>query len=153
MNNRVEKINAEDVAPLADHSWPGNMRELQNFVKRSVILTMDSVLYVPIEELNRGRSNTKRGMRTLARAEREHILQALQETDWVGGGPHGASTMLGCQAHNAPGQNAPPWYFAAWVLTGACRHFVRGPSIPGFVSHRFTWHRALTASASERYRS
>jgi len=95
MNKRIEKINAEDMAALADHSWPGNIRELQNFMERSVILSMDSVLYVPIEDLNRGRSNTKPGMRTLAEAEREHILQALRETDWVVGGPHGASTMLG----------------------------------------------------------
>ena len=61
----------------------------------SDVQILAAVKYVPIEELNRGRSNTKPGMRTLAEAEREHILQALRETDWVVGGPHGASTMLG----------------------------------------------------------
>ena len=95
MNKRIEKIRSEDMAALADHSWPGNIRELQNFIERSVILSTDSVLYVPVEELNRARANTRPGMRTLAEAEREHILQTLRETDWVVGGLHGASTMLG----------------------------------------------------------
>jgi formate hydrogenlyase transcriptional activator len=95
MNKHIEKIRSEDMAALADHSWPGNIRELQNFIERSVILSTDSVLYVPVEELNRARANTRPGMRTLAEAEREHILQTLRETDWVVGGLHGASTMLG----------------------------------------------------------
>jgi formate hydrogenlyase transcriptional activator len=95
MNKRIEKIRSEDMAALADHSWPGNIRELQNFIERSVILSTDSVLYVPVEELNRARANTRPGMRTLAEVEREHILQTLRETDWVVGGLHGASTMLG----------------------------------------------------------
>jgi formate hydrogenlyase transcriptional activator len=95
MNKRIERISAEVMAALADYSWPGNIRELQNFIERSVILSTEPVLYAPIEELNRARSNAKPGLRTLAEAEREHILQTLRETDWVVGGPHGASTMLG----------------------------------------------------------
>jgi len=94
MNKRIERIRAEDVAVLTEHSWPGNIRELQNFIERSVILSADPVLYMPIEELNRAKSAAKAGMRTLAEAEREHILQTLRETEWVVGGPHGASAIL-----------------------------------------------------------
>jgi formate hydrogenlyase transcriptional activator len=94
MNKRIERIRAEDVAALTEHSWPGNIRELQNFIERSVILSTDPVLYMPVEELNRAKSAAKAGMRTLAEAEREHILQTLRETEWVVGGPHGASTIL-----------------------------------------------------------
>jgi formate hydrogenlyase transcriptional activator len=95
MNKRIEKIRAEDMAMLADYSWPGNIRELQNFIERSVILSSDPFLDMPLGELSRSRSATKPGLRTLAEAEREHILHTLRETDWVVGGPHGASTLLG----------------------------------------------------------
>jgi formate hydrogenlyase transcriptional activator len=94
MNKRIEKIRAEDLAVLAGYSWPGNIRELQNFIERSVILSTNTILYMPIEEFNRTKSPAKAGMRTLAEAEREHILETLRETEWVVGGPHGASTIL-----------------------------------------------------------
>jgi formate hydrogenlyase transcriptional activator len=94
MNKRIEKIRAEDLAVLAGYSWPGNIRELQNFIERSVILSTNTILYMPIEEFNRAKSPAKAGMRTLAEAEREHILETLRETEWVVGGPHGASTIL-----------------------------------------------------------
>jgi len=94
MNKRIEKIRAEDLAVLAGYSWPGNIRELQNFIERSVILSTNTILNMPIEEFNRAKSPAKAGMRTLAEAEREHILETLRETEWVVGGPHGASTIL-----------------------------------------------------------
>jgi formate hydrogenlyase transcriptional activator len=95
MDKHIEKIRAEDMAALTDYPWPGNIRELQNFIERSVILTNEPVLYMPIDDLHRARSTPKPAMRTLAEAEREYILQTLRETEWVVGGPHGASTMLG----------------------------------------------------------
>lgn len=95
MDKHIEKIRAEDMAALTDYPWPGNIRELQNFIERSVILTNEPVLYVPIDDLHRATSTPKPAVRTLAEAEREYILQTLRETEWVVGGPHGASTMLG----------------------------------------------------------
>jgi formate hydrogenlyase transcriptional activator len=95
LNKRIEKIRSEDMAVLVDYSWPGNIRELQNFMERSVILSRDTMLHMPLGELNRARLSTRPGVRTLAEAERDHILQTLRETEWVVGGPHGASTMLG----------------------------------------------------------
>ncbi len=95
MGKRIEKIRPEDLDALTEYSWPGNIRELQNFIERSVILSTDAVLDLPIHELNRERAAAKHGVRTLADAEREHILETLRETEWVVGGPHGASALLG----------------------------------------------------------
>jgi len=64
-------------------------------MERSVILSRDTMLHMPLGELNRARLSTRPGVRTLAEAERDHVLQTLRETEWVVGGPHGASTMLG----------------------------------------------------------
>jgi len=94
MKKRIEIIRAEDMRVLVKYAWPGNVRELQNFVERSVILSSDTILHMPIGELRYSpRLPVERG-RTLAEAEREHILQTLRETDWVVGGPDGAATRL-----------------------------------------------------------
>jgi len=95
MNKRIDTIPAQDMEVLAAYSWPGNIRELQNFIERSVILSPGTVLRLPLGELNRVASNPLPKARTLAEAEREHILEALRNTEWVIGGPAGASAQLG----------------------------------------------------------
>jgi formate hydrogenlyase transcriptional activator len=95
MNKQIERIRPEDLAVLTEYSWPGNIRELQNFIERSVILSTGPILQMPLSQLNRGKTSVGPGVRTLAEVEREHILQALRETEWVIGGPHGASMILG----------------------------------------------------------
>jgi formate hydrogenlyase transcriptional activator len=95
MNKRIDRIRAEDMAVLTGYPWPGNIRELQNFIERSVILSTDMVLQPPLAELDRGRMTARPRKQTLVEAEREHILLTLRETEWVVGGPHGASMMLG----------------------------------------------------------
>jgi hypothetical protein len=88
--------------PLTTHSWPGNVRELQNFAERAVILSQDRVLHPPIEALFGTRHGTpiqdqqiRNRAGTLVEAEREHILLALRQADWVVGGPNGAAYRLG----------------------------------------------------------
>ena len=83
------------LAVLSEYPWPGNIRKLQNFIERSVILSTDVVLQPPLEELDRGKMPARPRKQTLVEAEREHILPTLRETEWVIGGPHGASMMLG----------------------------------------------------------
>ena len=95
MGRRIDSIRTEDMAALTRHSWPGNIRELQNFIERSVILSTDKVLQLPLDDLNRAGTGAEPGVRTLAEVEREYIVQTLRETDWVVGGPHGASALLG----------------------------------------------------------
>jgi formate hydrogenlyase transcriptional activator len=95
MNKQIDVIRAEDMEALARYGWPGNVRELQNVIERSTILSSGAVLKVPLAELEQAGGGAPPKVRTLADAERRHILQALQETDWVAGGPHGAAAQLG----------------------------------------------------------
>jgi formate hydrogenlyase transcriptional activator len=95
MNKRIETIRQEDMEVLVHCSWPGNVRELQNIVERSVILTPGTVLHSPsLSEPICISRNVAPAVRTLADAERKHILQTLRETDWVIGGPGGAAAQL-----------------------------------------------------------
>ena len=95
MNKRIETIRAEDMETLLHYSWPGNVRELQNIVERSVILTAGAVLHSPsLSEPKCINRNVPPTVRTLADAERKHILHTLRETDWVIGGPEGAAAQL-----------------------------------------------------------
>jgi formate hydrogenlyase transcriptional activator len=79
---------------LEAYDWPGNVRELQNFIERSAILSKGSELRAPIGELTNPRVRISQ-TRTLADANRAHIVSALRETNWVIGGPNGAAARLG----------------------------------------------------------
>jgi formate hydrogenlyase transcriptional activator len=81
---------------LKRHDWPGNIRELQNIIERAVVLAPGSALRPTFTELKHtSRQPSAAVSRTLADAEREHILDVLQETDWLIGGMHGAAVRLG----------------------------------------------------------
>ena len=96
LNKQIETIRTEDMDSLVHYHWPGNIRELQNLIERSVILSSDAVLYPPPFAGPRLEpSSLPREVRTLAQAERAQILQALAETDWVVGGTYGAAIRLG----------------------------------------------------------
>jgi formate hydrogenlyase transcriptional activator len=94
MNKRITSIPAEAMQALTRYHWPGNIRELQNFIERAVIVTPGSTLQAPIRELKRGASSTGE-TKTLAAAEREAILQALRESGGRVGGERGAAARLG----------------------------------------------------------
>ena len=94
MNKRVETVPADAMAALAQYAWPGNVRELENAVERAVILTSGSALRVPLSEF-RARPAALTGVATLEATERQAILRALHDANWVLGGPHGAATRLG----------------------------------------------------------
>lgn len=79
---------------LKDRDWPGNIRELQNFVERAVIMTTGPLLQPPMAELRGGNPGIGR-VRTLADAERAHITSTLCDTNWVIGGRNGAAAKLG----------------------------------------------------------
>jgi formate hydrogenlyase transcriptional activator len=99
MNRQIETIPAEAMEALTNWNWPGNVRELENFIERAVILTRGSSLHVPLAELRNGSPEPAAGppeaLTTLEEAERRHILKALQESNWVVGGPAGAAAKLG----------------------------------------------------------
>ena len=96
MNKNVASIPEHTLGAMRQYHWPGNIRELQNFVERAVILSEGPSLRAPIDDL-RNRAETTRTLQpvTLSEAESGHILSALRQTNWVVGGPRGAATRLG----------------------------------------------------------
>ena len=97
MKKRITTISAETMNALSRYHWPGNIRELENFIERAVILTRGTSLVVPVSELKTRRAvdGDARNVSTLEEAEREHIRQALQQANWLVGGPSGAAAKLG----------------------------------------------------------
>jgi formate hydrogenlyase transcriptional activator len=100
MDKRIEAIPAETMAALVDWPWPGNIRELQNLVERSVILSPGAELRVPLGEMERERSAPTAPVPapadgTLEALERQGILDALAASGGVVGGPDGAAARLG----------------------------------------------------------
>jgi len=95
MRRPIRIIPSEAMQTLMSHSWPGNVRELQNVVERAVILSEDGVLRVPPLEAKRDLESSHFGGNTLTEMEREYILEVLDETDWIIGGPSGAAQRLG----------------------------------------------------------
>jgi formate hydrogenlyase transcriptional activator len=81
---------------MTRYDWPGNIRELQNVIERSVILTQGEVLNVSMPEVAAvsGVSSTRSSEKVQA-AERERILWALKEAEGVVGGQKGAAARLG----------------------------------------------------------
>ena len=95
MNKQIETIPAGAMTALAKYHWPGNIRELENLIERSVILSQGPDLHVPLGELKAPATSGHNGVATLEAAEREHIQRVLRETNWVIGGPSGAAARLG----------------------------------------------------------
>jgi formate hydrogenlyase transcriptional activator len=96
MTKRIEEVPDEVMRALVDHSWPGNIRELQNFIERSVILTPGKILRPPLGDLRRAAEDLEPARAiTLEDAERAHIRKTLEHTRWVVAGPNGAAARLG----------------------------------------------------------
>src|SRR3984885_12594600 len=96
MGKSIDEVPDRVMEVLRSHHWPGNIRELQNFVERSVIMTRGNVLSPRISELHLLMQETASvPTQTLSDAERAHILGILKETNWVIGGRNGAAARLG----------------------------------------------------------
>jgi formate hydrogenlyase transcriptional activator len=98
MGKNIETIPDEIMNALAGWKWPGNIRELENFLERAVILTRGTVLHAPLAELEAEddqNDDAEPESATLHEAEREHILRALRESKGQIGGADGAAARLG----------------------------------------------------------
>jgi formate hydrogenlyase transcriptional activator len=91
----IDLIPREVMDILQAHDWPGNIRELQNFIERALVFSPGSVLRPPLTDLRRMTKHSAAASGTLAEALREHILRALKETDGKIGGQSGAAKRLG----------------------------------------------------------
>jgi formate hydrogenlyase transcriptional activator len=98
MKKSITSIPSKTMEALVRWEWPGNIRELENFVERSVILTPGSVLQAPLGELqfdvNR-RDGMHRSTDSLREVERERIIRALRACHGKLGGADGAAAQLG----------------------------------------------------------
>ncbi len=92
MSKHISRIPNESMDTLKRYPWPGNIRELQNFIERSVILSNgDELAIPPLPSF----MPIKEEPVTLRELERDHILEALEASRWVVGGTSGAAARLG----------------------------------------------------------
>jgi formate hydrogenlyase transcriptional activator len=99
LNKTIDVIPDEVVEVLKTHDWPGNIRELQNFIERAMLFSPGSVLRLPLDSkpmvTRAAKQSSESASRTLADADREHILETLEEANWLIGGQKGAANRLG----------------------------------------------------------
>jgi formate hydrogenlyase transcriptional activator len=89
----IDRISDGDIDLLKSYHWPGNIRELQNLIERAVIMTSGPDLRISFGSVEH--QKTWSTNRTLVEAERDHIMEALRQVDWVVGGARGAAARLG----------------------------------------------------------
>jgi formate hydrogenlyase transcriptional activator len=95
MGKQIDQISSQTMSELMAYAWPGNIRELQNFIERSVILSSGNVLQAPFASLKAAATTEAQEAVTLEEAERDHIRKTLDQTRWVVSGPNGAAARLG----------------------------------------------------------
>jgi formate hydrogenlyase transcriptional activator len=102
MGKQVDSIPPETMAAFQWYAWPGNIRELQNLVERSVILSRDGVLPNPLHKKQTEfmipslhRTRTFQSSMTLEDSNRDVIVETLEQAGWIVGGPRGAAAKLG----------------------------------------------------------
>ena len=107
MNKTIDTISSATMEALSRYHWPGNIRELQNVIERAVITSTGRVLKVDVADLKiskpsspaekgSAQGSTNGGLRdTLEETERQQILKALKQSNWVVAGPKGAAAKLG----------------------------------------------------------
>jgi formate hydrogenlyase transcriptional activator len=103
-NRSIDTIPSDTMDALVRYQWPGNIRELQNVIERGVIVSRGPVLKVPIAEFkaHAARAAIAKAVKpvstlrdTLGETERNQILKALEQSQWVIAGPKGAAARLG----------------------------------------------------------
>lgn len=95
MNKQIKDVPEKAMEVMCDYAWPGNIRELRNFIERSVILSPGQTLRAPLEDLQSTPAPISGLPVTLEDAERAHIWKTLEQTKWVVGGSRGAAVRLG----------------------------------------------------------
>jgi formate hydrogenlyase transcriptional activator len=111
ISKAIDTIPSETMTTLVKYPWPGNIRELQNVIERAVILTKGPILNIPGDDLRVSNGNSmamaaaastqpaspsSHNMRAvLDDAERQQIIAALEQANWIVAGPNGAATRLG----------------------------------------------------------
>src|SRR5580658_6886174 len=101
IGKQIESIPSETMVAFQLHSWPGNIRELQNLVERAVILSRDGVLPNPLHKKQTSpiilSSNVQSSLSPMnwEDSDRALVAETLEQTGWIVGGPRGAAAKLG----------------------------------------------------------
>jgi transcriptional regulator with GAF, ATPase, and Fis domain len=100
MGKQIDSVPSEMMAAFQWHSWPGNIRELQNLVERAVILSRDGVLPNPLQKRHTSAIILSSNAQSLPSmswkdSDRALIVETLEQAGWIVGGPRGAATKLG----------------------------------------------------------
>jgi formate hydrogenlyase transcriptional activator len=101
MGKQIDGIPSELMAAFQWHSWPGNIRELQNLVERAVILSRDGVLPNPLQKrqtsaiILSSNAQFSPSSMTWEDSDRALVVETLEQTGWIVGGPRGAAAKLG----------------------------------------------------------
>ena len=95
LNRKIGRIPPAVMQALVDWRWPGNIRELENFIERAVILSKGPELRAPLAELEMAEETVPQTEVRLDAAERDHILRVLRDCKGMIGGPEGAANRLG----------------------------------------------------------
>jgi formate hydrogenlyase transcriptional activator len=101
MGKQIDNVPSEMMMAFQWHSWPGNIRELQNLVERAVILARDGVLPNPLQKRQTSAiilsSHAPSSLSSVnwEDSDRALVVETLEQVGWIVGGPRGAATKLG----------------------------------------------------------
>jgi formate hydrogenlyase transcriptional activator len=98
MGRTIDNIPTSAMDALTRYDWPGNIRELQNVLERSVILTHGNTLQIAMSDLGQTSGSSvlsPRGSKASQATERQAIIRALEDAKGQVGGPDGAAARLG----------------------------------------------------------
>src|ERR1700739_1278540 len=108
MNKTIDGISSRTMDALCRYAWPGNIRELQNVIERAVIISPGPALSIDVSDLKFPATSHSEGRAVTASpqsnsalrdvledTERQQIIQALKQSNWVVAGPNGAAARLG----------------------------------------------------------
>jgi formate hydrogenlyase transcriptional activator len=96
LHKHIEMIPPETLSAMVKWRWPGNIRELENYIERSVILSEGTTLNAPLAELrDHMLEELTETDATFHDRERQHIIEILRQTRGALSGPDGAASRLG----------------------------------------------------------
>jgi len=91
----IEGFSPDVINKMENYHWPGNIRELENLIRRTVLLTATNIVnefYHQPETIKLTSSTDK--IKTITENERDHIMAALKSSNWKVYGPGGAAELL-----------------------------------------------------------
>ena len=95
VGKEIRGLSQKSMDRLVQYGWPGNIRELQNVVERAVVLAKGAIVQIDDSMFGAEASPEESTIETLENVERNHIIRALQQTQWVIHGKKGAAELLG----------------------------------------------------------